>query len=179
MLIDIHSHAYRVKMPFVTPFCTLPELLKEQERLGIDMSVVMPIVSPEIYIPQNTEDIIDMAREYPDRIIPFCNIDPRSLTNSPHAKFEDLMEFYKEKGCKGIGEVMPNMRMDDPRVQNLFRAAVRMAATAASSVPRHWTAALAAAPAARPALPVPSPRTTRPSTMTSASPVSAAFRSAP
>ena len=62
MLIDIHSHAYRVKMPFVTPFCTLPELLKEQERLGIDMSVVMPIVSPEIYIPQNTEDIIDMAR---------------------------------------------------------------------------------------------------------------------
>lgn len=126
MLIDIHSHAYRVKMPFVTPFCTLPELLKEQERLGIDMSVVMPIVSPEIYIPQNTEDIIDMAREYPDRIIPFCNIDPRSLTNSPFAKFEDLMEFYKEKGCKGIGEVMPNMRMDDPRVQNLFRAAEKV-----------------------------------------------------
>ena len=126
MLIDIHSHAYRVKMPFVTPFCTLPELLKEQERLGIDKSVVMPIVSPEIYIPQNTEDIIDMAREYPDRIIPFCNIDPRSLTNSPHVKFEDLMEFYKEKGCKGIGEVMPNMRMDNPLVQNLFRAAEKV-----------------------------------------------------
>ena len=123
MLIDIHTHAYRVKMPFVTPFCTLDELLKEQERLGIDKSVVLPIVSPEIYVPQNTEDVIDMARAYPDRIIPFCNIDPRSLTNSPFAKFEDLMEFYKEKGCKGLGEVMPNMRMDDPKVQNLFRAA--------------------------------------------------------
>ena len=113
-------------MPFVAPFCTLAELLHEQERLGIDMSVVMPIVSPEIYIPQNTEDIIDMAREYPDRIIPFCNIDPRSLSNSPMAKFEDLMEFYKEKGCKGVGEVMPNMRMDDPKVQNLFRAAEKV-----------------------------------------------------
>lgn len=126
MLIDIHTHAYRVKMPLVTPFCTLPELLREQERLGIDKSVVLPIVNPEIYIPQNTEDIIDMAREYPDRIIPFCNIDPRSLSNSPFAKFEDLMEFYKEKGCKGVGEVMPNMRMDDPKVQNLFRAAEKV-----------------------------------------------------
>lgn len=126
MLIDIHTHAYRVKMPFVTPFCTLEELLKEQERLGIDKSVVLPIVSPEIYVPQNTEDVIDMARAYPDRVIPFCNIDPRSMTNSPFAKFEDLMEFYKDKGCKGLGEVMPNMRMDDPKVQNLFRAAEKV-----------------------------------------------------
>ena len=126
MLIDIHTHAYRVKMPFVTPFCTLEELLAEQDRLGIHMSCVLPIVSPEIYIPQNTEDIIDMARAYPDRIIPFCNVDPRSLSNSPMAKFEDLLEFYKEKGCRGVGEIMPNMRMDDPKVQNLFRAAEKV-----------------------------------------------------
>lgn len=123
MWIDIHTHAYRVKCPFVTPFCTLEETLKEQDRLGIDKSVLLPIVSPEIYIPQNTEDIIDMANAYPERIIPFCNVDPRSLSNSPFAKFEALLEFYKEKGCKGVGEIMPNMRMDDPKVQNLFRAA--------------------------------------------------------
>jgi len=122
MLIDFHTHAYRVKCPFGANFCTLEEVLKEQDRLGIDMSCVLPVVSPEIYIPQNTEDIIDMAREYPDRIIPFCNVDPRSLTNSPFAKLEDVLEFYKEKGCKAVGEVMPNMRMDDPKVQNLFRA---------------------------------------------------------
>ena len=126
MIIDIHTHAYRVKCPFGAPFCTLEELLVEQDRLGIDKSVVMPIVSPEIYIPQNTEDIIDMAREYPDRIIPFCNVDPRSISNSPMAKLEDILEFYKEKGCKGVGEVMPNMRMDDPKVQNLFRAAEKV-----------------------------------------------------
>lgn len=126
MLIDFHSHAYRVKIPFAAKFCTLPELLKEQDRLGIDMSVIMPVVSPEIYIPQNTEDIIDMAREYPDRIIPFCNVDPRSLTNSPFAPLEDLMQFYIDKGCKGLGEVMPNMRTDDPKVQNLFRAAEKV-----------------------------------------------------
>lgn len=121
MLIDIHTHAYRVKNPFYG-FCTLPELLKRNEELGIDMAVVQPIVSPEIYIPQNTEDILDMARAYPDKIIPFCNVDPRSYFNSPFSPLEEFLAYYKEQGCRGVGEVMPNMRLDDPKVQNLFRA---------------------------------------------------------
>ena len=125
MLIDIHAHAYRVKPPFI-PFCTAEELLHEQERLGIDKSVVLPIVNPEIYIPQDTADIIEMAEKYPDRIIPFCNVDPRALTNDSHANLEELLEYYKEKGCKGVGEVMPNLRTDDPKVQNLFRAAEKV-----------------------------------------------------
>lgn len=122
MLIDIHAHAYRITPPFI-PFSTLEQLLREQEKLGIDMSVVQPIVSPEIYIPQDTADIIEMAELYPDRIIPFCNVDPRAVTNDSHAPLETVLQFYKDKGCKGVGEVMPNMRMDDPKVQNLFRAA--------------------------------------------------------
>ena len=125
MLIDIHAHAYRRKPPMIG-FCTLEELLRFQERTGIDKSVVLPIVSPEIYIPQDTADIIDMARAYPDRIIPFCNVDPRAMTNDSHAPLEELLEYYKEQGCLGVGEVMPNMRMDDPKVQNLFRAAEKV-----------------------------------------------------
>lgn len=125
MLIDIHAHAYRVRPPYIR-FSTLPELLAGQERLGIDKSVVLPIVNPEIYIPQNTEDIIEMARQYPDRIIPFCNVDPRAMSNSPHAPLERVLEYYKEQGCLGVGEIMPNMRMDDPKVQNLFRAAEKV-----------------------------------------------------
>ena len=122
MLIDIHAHAYRIKPPYIG-FCTLPELLAAQERLGIDKSVILPIVSPEIYIPQDTADIIEMARQYPDRIIPFCNVDPRAMTNDSHAPLEELLEYYKEQGCLGVGEIMPNLRTDDPKVQNLFRAA--------------------------------------------------------
>ncbi len=122
MLIDIHAHAYRVTPPFIA-FSTLEELLREQEKLGIDKSFVLPIVNPEIYIPQNTADIIDMAAQYPDRIIPFCNVDPRAVCNSAHAPLEKVLQFYKDQGCKGVGEIMPNMRMDDPKVQNLFRAA--------------------------------------------------------
>ena len=125
MLIDFHAHAYRVKPPFIG-FCTTEELLRAQERLGIDKSVILPIVSPEIYIPQDTADIIEMAEQYPDRIIPFCNLDPRAMSNSSHAPLEEILEYYKERGCRGIGEVMPNMRMDDPKVQNLFRAAEKV-----------------------------------------------------
>lgn len=121
MLIDIHAHAYRVSPPNMK-FSTLPELLHAQERLGIDVSFLLPIVNPEIYIPQNTADIIDMANQYPDRIVPFCNVDPRAITNDSHAPLENVLQFYKDQGCKGVGEVMPNMRMDDPKVQNLFRA---------------------------------------------------------
>lgn len=121
MLIDIHTHAYRIKPPLYG-FCNLAELLKANERLGIDMAVVQPIVSPEIYIAQPSEDILEMAKQYPDKIIPFCNVDPRSYTNSPFSPLEEFLEAYKEMGAKGVGEVMPNMRMDDPMVQNLFRA---------------------------------------------------------
>jgi len=123
MFIDIHAHAYRIKAPVSPPFCTAEELIAEYDRLGIDKGVVMPIVSPEIYLPQSNEDILEMAAKYPDRLIPFCNIDPRAMTNSPNAPLTEVLLHYKSKGCKGIGEVMPNLPMFDPMVQNLFKCA--------------------------------------------------------
>ncbi|MGI6336459.1 MAG: amidohydrolase family protein [Clostridiales bacterium] len=123
MFIDIHTHAYRRRVPFVTGFCEIHELLERNASIGIDRCCILPIVSPEIYFPQTNEEILDMAAEYPDRVVPFCNIDPRTLTNSPDADFVPVLEYYKEKGCRGIGEVMPNMELMDPKVQNLFRCA--------------------------------------------------------
>ena len=123
MFIDIHAHAYRVKVPGIVNFCTAEELIAEYDKLGIAMGVVLPIVSPEIYMPQSNEDILEMAEKYPDRLIPFCNIDPRCLTNSPEAPLDKLLNHYKAMGCKGVGEVMPNMPLMHPLVQNLFRHA--------------------------------------------------------
>ena len=87
---------------------------------------MLPIVSPEIYFPQANEDILDMAERYPDRFIPFCNVDPRALTNSPEAPLDKVLSYYKERGCKGIGEVMPNLPVMHPMVQNLFRHAEKV-----------------------------------------------------
>ncbi|GHV00700.1 hypothetical protein FACS1894211_08630 [Clostridia bacterium] len=121
--IDIHAHAYRVKPPAPPPFCTAEELIRVYDRLGIDKGVVLPIVSPEIYLPQSNEDVLEMAAKYPDRLIPYCNVDPRALTNGPNAPLTDLLKHYKKKGCKGVGEVMPNLPVFDPMVQNLFKCA--------------------------------------------------------
>ena len=123
MFIDIHAHAYRKPVPFIAKFCTPEELLALYDKLGIDKGVLLPIVSPEIYLPQTNEDILDMCAKYPDRFIPFCNIDPRAMTNSANAPLNQLLEYYKQKGCKGLGEVMPNMALMDPLVQNLFNHA--------------------------------------------------------
>lgn len=120
MFIDIHSHAYRKKVPFICNFCTAEELIARYDELGIAKGVVLPIVSPEIYFPQTNEDILDMAEKYPDRIIPFCNVDPRALTNSPNAPLDKVLSYYKERGCKGLGEVMANLPLMDPLIQNLL-----------------------------------------------------------
>jgi predicted TIM-barrel fold metal-dependent hydrolase len=123
MFIDIHAHAYRKPVPFVVQFCTVEELIQRYDEVGIEKGVVLPIVSPEIYLPQANEDILDMAAQYPDRIIPFCNIDPRALTNSADAPLDRLLRYYRDQGCKGLGEVMINVPVMHPMVQNLFKHA--------------------------------------------------------
>jgi len=123
MYIDIHSHAYWKPTPFVTRFFTPEELIEVHKLNGIEKGVLLPVVNCEIYLPQTNEDILDMAEKYPKNFIPFCNVDPRAMTNSPDAPLEKILLYYKERGCKGIGEVMPNMEVMDPKVQNLMRAA--------------------------------------------------------
>ena len=123
MFIDIHAHAYRKPVPFVTEFCTVEQLIERYDGAGIEKGAVLPIVSPEIYLPQTNEDILDMCERYPDRLFPFCNIDPRALTNSADAPLDRLLKYYKDKGCRGIGEVMLNLPVMNPFVQNLFKHA--------------------------------------------------------
>lgn len=121
--IDLHAHAYRKPVPFVVQFCTVDELLRRYDDADIEMGCLLPIVNSEVYFPQANEDILEMAEQHPDRFIPFCNVDPRALTNSPDAELNLVLQYYKDKGCRGLGEVMPNIPLLDPRVQNLCRCA--------------------------------------------------------
>jgi predicted TIM-barrel fold metal-dependent hydrolase len=123
MIIDIHSHCYKNPVPFVTPFCNPEELIKINKEMGIDKAVLLPVVNSEIYFPQSNDEILEICNAYPDKFIPYCNIDPRSMTNSPNAPLHKVLDYYKNKGCKGIGEVMPNLEITNLKVQNLFRAA--------------------------------------------------------
>lgn len=124
MFFDIHAHVYKYQYPaskdlmlFITP----DELVETHDKLGIDRAVLLPLVSPEVYVPQSVGEIIDIANESNGRYIPFCNVDPRALTNTVDAPLGLLLEHYKKLGCKGIGEVLPNMSWDNPYMQNLLK----------------------------------------------------------
>ena len=128
MFIDIHVHTTRLpgpprihsdKMTYAPP----QQLLAAYDEVGIERAVVLPPVNPECeYGVQAVEEVIEMA-ENNSRFIPFCNVDPRAMTNSIDAPFEWLFKYYRDKGCKGVGEVCANLSMLDPRVQAMFKGA--------------------------------------------------------
>lgn len=121
MFIDIHGHAYRKHCPFPNAFVTPDVLLRIYDEIGIERGCVLPLVSPEVYLPQSNDDILEMAEQSGGRLIPFCNVDPRAMTNTVDAPLGELLRYYRDRGCKGIGEVMPNLEFLDPRVLNLFK----------------------------------------------------------
>lgn len=103
----------------------LPEqLIARYDQLDIECAVLLPGVNPECaHMPQSNEEVLDVCRKYPGRFVPFCNIDPRAMSNSLDAPLNELMEYYRDRGCKGIGEVCANMPIRHPMVQNLFKHA--------------------------------------------------------
>ncbi len=129
MFIDCHVHAVE-EAPCpraadgLQPISTPEQLLEVYDQAGIEKAVILPIGSPDsTNFVQSNEEMFRMVKRYPDRFIPFCNLDPRSMFNSPNANLEYVLKYYRDKGCKGIGEVTVNLPMDDPRVENLFAAA--------------------------------------------------------
>jgi predicted TIM-barrel fold metal-dependent hydrolase len=124
MLIDIHVHTTRItgiNRPNGSRYPTPRELIAMMDAAGIDMAVVLCAISPECrYCFVTPEEILDICAEFPDRLIPFANLDPRMLTNSTESNFTDLIHHYKSAGCRGIGEYMPNLPFDDPLNMNLF-----------------------------------------------------------
>lgn len=124
MFIDIHAHVCRIPGPLQSAQSCLPtpeQLLKRYDEIGIEKAALLPLVSPEVYLPQCNDDFVEMAEKWPDRFIAFCNIDPRAMSNTVDAPLGELLRYYRDKGCKGIGEVMPNLPFLDPMVQNLFK----------------------------------------------------------
>lgn len=125
MFIDIHVHTCAHIGPprgKEQAFTTPEQLLTLQDRVGIERGVILPLVNIECaYQTQSNEEVLEICTRYPQRFIPFCNIDPRAMTNSPDAALGDLLRYYRDQGCKGIGEVCANLPFLHPKVQNFFK----------------------------------------------------------
>ena len=124
MFIDMHAHVYPFDCPKAdgwTQFSKPEEVLRLYDAHDIEYGILMPLVGPEVYLPQSNEDILWVCRQYPDRFIPFCNLDPRGVGNSPDSNFMPWLEWYRDHGVRGVGEFMPNLPFDDPLVLNFFR----------------------------------------------------------
>ena len=125
MLIDIHTHAarHRSLVPKSVGFRPLAgELVGMLDAHSIDMAIVLSVVSPERRTFYNTpEDILAVCHEYPDRLVPFCCVDPRWVSNTPESDFRHVFEAYIAAGFKGVGEYIANLPFDDPHNMNVFR----------------------------------------------------------
>ena len=124
MFFDIHAHMY--KYPYPTGngrylMSTPEQVAKRYRELNITGAAILPILGPELYVPQSVGEVIDMADASDGKYVAFCNVDPRALTNTSDAPLGLLFEHYKQLGCRGVGEVMPNLPWEDRLMQNLLK----------------------------------------------------------
>jgi len=120
-MIDIHTHLGRWGSR-KEPEMTEDELLRRMDELGIAQAGVLPMgMTPECFIfPFDTDDVLAVHRRHPDRIIPFCNLDPRA-GNWADMDFSWIFDEWRAAGCKGLGEVTANLPFDHPLCINLYR----------------------------------------------------------
>ena len=124
MFIDVHVHT-RLWPGYPRPdgrtYARPEQLLERFDALGIAQAVVMAGVSPECSRQvMSVEEVLEVCRLHPGRFIPFCNVDPRNLTNAPDAPLAEILRWHRDAGCKGVGEITANLPFDDPMVHNLF-----------------------------------------------------------
>lgn len=123
--IDIHVHAHFAGGPERLRGGTWPtpeEVREAYDRLGIERGVEMSRVVPErMHDPVTSRDAERLAKEYPETLgWWFCAMDPRMGTNSPSDNLSKYLDFFKERGVSGVGEMQANVYIDDPRMMNLL-----------------------------------------------------------
>jgi predicted TIM-barrel fold metal-dependent hydrolase len=126
--IDIHTHVGRF---YWDKELTADGLVRLMDRHDVERAVVLPLVSPEAGpYPQTTEAALAAYRAHKDRLIPFCCVDPRCLTEPPrrvghvagYPGLRAILKRYQDLGCRGLGEHKTGLPFDHPLNMTLYRA---------------------------------------------------------
>jgi len=120
--IDMHVH---LGQPW-SPRGPLPaeEMLRWMDEHEIARAVVLPLISPEAwYYPISTDWVLGETQANRDRLIPFCDVDPRTNYLRGVKAIRDMLKRYVDAGAKGLGEHKCAGPIDSPGNLDVFRAA--------------------------------------------------------
>jgi len=119
--IDVHTHLGRTWNG--DPPLTAEGLVKWMDENNVVKEVVLALVSPESSSYLNlTELAIAGAKAYPDRLIPFCCIDPRTSYRYGRKGLVAMLKEYVDQGAKGFGEHKVGLPIDDPKMMAAYEA---------------------------------------------------------
>lgn len=117
-IIDVHTHVGRLRHNL--PPNRAEDLLATMDREGIDQAAVMAVENPEeldYYF--TTEQVLEVCRRHPDRLIPFCSLDPRHRYPDQFDP-RPIIQEYVERGCRGFGEILAGVPIDHPGLQAIY-----------------------------------------------------------
>jgi predicted TIM-barrel fold metal-dependent hydrolase len=112
-MIDFHQHIGQAGR-------TLRHVLAHQDAHGVQASVLLPIDRSLMALDTGestyaTDTVLEAHRRHPDRLIPFCHVDPR------HPDALDRIRRYREAGARGYGEHKLRLPCDLPEAMAVYR----------------------------------------------------------
>lgn len=117
-LFDAHTHIIPTEARGQDPL-SASELVDWMNSNGVDRAVVLPFDFPESYpVRAPSSWVLEEVAAYPDRLVPFCSVDPRDLDGAGAAA--DRLEDYIDRGARGFGELKVEMTIDDDRLEALY-----------------------------------------------------------
>ena len=127
--IDDHIH---LTQPWFEPGrgpLTASILLRWMDEHGIEKAFILPVESPEAFwYPISTDFVLRETKPHRDRLLPFCDIDPRRLATHLTSKkmVVDMLKRYIDAGAIGCGEHKCRVAIDDPLNMKFYEALVEV-----------------------------------------------------
>jgi predicted TIM-barrel fold metal-dependent hydrolase len=119
--VDVHTHLGRTWNG--DPPLTAEGLVRWMDENNVAKAVVLPLVSPESSSYLNlTELALAGSKAYPDRLVPFCCIDPRTSYRNGRKGLVAMLREYVDQGARGFGEHKVGLPIDDPRMMAVYEA---------------------------------------------------------
>lgn len=126
--IDIHTHLGAF---YFGQELTADLLVRFMDEHGVEKACVLPLISPESApVAQPVTTAIAAYQQHPERLIPFCSVDPRAVTEPGQRPGHvvgvkgiiEILKRYQDAGCRGLGEHKTGLWFDAPQQMALYEA---------------------------------------------------------